>query len=483
MSIRKIVFIEPSIGEGVFVRRKMTPTLGPALLATILRSQGYDAYCYSQLVGKLDWPDILSADLVGININTHNAPNGYQLADSIKSRKDIPVLFGGIHASLNPEEAIQHCDYLIRGEADQAIVELVRSLDEGREPAVQGLVYRKDGKVLRIGTVASASDIDTVTDLNVIRGYKWKARLFPYMWSTLYASRGCPFDCRFCCIIKMYGRRQKKRSVESVIAELKSNLKFHRLPLLKTVPDVTWICDDNFAADRKWAKAVLEAIIREGIRTHLVLQARVEIGEDGELLSLMRQAGVFRLYVGIESLDEQALAEYNKHSSLVKIEKAVQAIQAHGISVHALLVFGDDACTAGVGERTAQFIIRRNLSGALMQSLYLIPGTDSYQELDRQQRIVTKDWRKYIGLVINYPKRIRPSQLQAEILHASRRVYSLRRLLARSLSFQVRFYDKLLFLGELVYQIAERRMMKRHIAFLRTQEQGKYSDRDEWLGP
>ncbi len=481
VGMRKVIFIEPSIGEGVFKKRKMVPTAGPALLATILRGRGYDAYCYSQLVRKLDFRDILTADLIGININTHNALNGYRIADYIRSQRPIPIVFGGFHASLNPDEAIGHCDYIIRGDADDAILELVDSLARNEEPHIAGLVHRRDSQVVTTGSRAVAAHIETVADLDLIRGYKWKARFFPYMWSTVYASRSCPYDCSFCCIIKLYGRGQKKRSVESVVTELKANLKFHRLPVVKSIPDVTWICDDNFAADRTWAKQVLREIIRQKIKTRFVIQARVEIAEDEELLALMKQAGVMRLYVGIESLNDEALAEYNKHSSLAKIQKAVSTIQAHGISVHGLFVFGDDSSRQGIGRQIADFIIRQNLSGALMQSLYLTPGTDKFVELDRQGRIITKDWSKYIGLVINFPKRIRPSRLQQEILFASKTVYSLRRLVARILSPRVRPYDKLLFAGEYLYQVAERRMMRAHIRYLTAQEAGKYDANDEFI--
>ena len=480
VKIKKIIFIEPSINDPAWINRKMVPSLGPVILATILQQHGYTAYCYSETQTKLNWKDILTADIIGININTHNSTRGYELADYIRSQKMIPVIFGGIHASLAYEEAINHCDYLIRGEAEEALLLLIKALESETIPEFEGIVFRENSQIIKIGGLARSDNINTVPDRNLLKGFKWQARIYPFIWATVYASRGCPYNCNFCCIIKMYGKKQRTRSVESVITEIKNSLQFHRIPFLGTIPDLIWICDDNFAEDRIWAISILKEIIRQKIKVKLVLQARINIASDREMLRLMHKAGVFRLYIGIETLDDTALKFYQKESSLDKIKKSIKIIQKHRISVHGLFVFGDDFCKTGLHKKVIDFTLEQNLSGVLLQSLYLIPGTELFQRMDKQNRLITKDWSKYRGLVINYPKKIRPSQLQEEIILISKSIYSFKQLIKRLFS-RFRFYDKLLYLGEFIYQFEERKQMRNHIHFLKEKEKSLYYLNDEFI--
>ena len=291
------------------------------------------------------------------------------------------------------------------------------------------------------------------------------------IWPQVHASRGCPHCCDYCALVAAFGRGVRTRSPENVVEDIRQAIAFfdqghHRLA------KVLWITDDNFFANRAWAIQVLNAIIASGIRYQFTIQARFEVGFDDEMLELLKKAGFIELAMGIEFLEDESFKAYHKENTYRQILKSVRNILRHGLRVRGLFIVGADNHTVGVGKRLARFVIENHISGVLIQSMYFIPGTPVYEtHKDRligapagQPSKCTPDWSRCTGKVVHYPEKLSPSQLQREIIDASRRIYSLPRL-ADALIHQ-RGIDRLLFLGEFFWQAWVRRQLKSELPWL-----------------
>ena len=185
--------------------------------------------------------------------------------------------------------------------------------------------------------------------------------------------------------------------------------------------------DDNFFADREWAVSVLNAIIDSGIRYRFNVQARYEVGFDDAMLELLKKAGFFELDMGIEFIDDESFRTYHKKSTKEDIVRSIRNIQKHGLSVRGLFILGSDDQEKGVGDQLADFVIENHIQGVLIQSMYFVPGTPVYET--HQDKLLHKNWALYNGNVVHLPKNMTPYELQLEHIRASRKIYSVRRLI------------------------------------------------------
>lgn len=460
----------PSI-QNLFVYDKYirTPSQGLLTLATLIKRTVDDTLMYSESISKIVWKDVLDADLVLISIFTFNANRGYELADYVRSHSGATVVIGGLHATLNPEEAAEHCHYVMMGEGDETVPALVKALQAGQPIDFPGVAYRKDGALISTGAAPAPTDIDTVPDRSLCYHFQ-KMAGHNTIWPQVHASRGCPHNCDYCALVAAFGRRVRTRSPEAVVEDIKAAIHFfddrhHRLAKM------LWITDDNFFADRDWAVQVLRRIIDEGIRYNFTIQARYEVGFDDEMLDLLKEAGFSELAVGIEFLEDEAFETYHKKSSYQEILRSVQNIQRHGLRVRGLFIVGADNHTKGVGKRLADFVIQNNICGVLIQSMYFIPGTPVYET--HKDSLIDENWSRCIGKVVHHPKNISATDLQKEIILASKTIYSLPRLF--SAIVHKRGVERILFVGEFFWQWFVRQDLKRDLAYLRAHEDG-YSE-------
>jgi len=449
--IRKIRFIEPGnlpyrvSVKNLFIYDKYirTPSTGLMTLATLVKKHIDDTRMYSESISTIHWKDVLSADIVCIGIFTFNADRGYEIARYIKEHSSALVVMGGLHATLNYQEAVNHCDYVLLSEADESIVEFIDALRKGKPIDIEGVAYKKGEETVFTGYRKPPVDIDTVPDRYLLHNYHRMAG-HNTLWLQVHASRGCPHNCDYCSVVRHFGRTVRKRSPESVVEDIRQSIAFHRRKLFPRMSQFLWITDDNFFADRKWAVSVLHAIIRSGIRYKFSVQARYEVGFDDEMLELLKQAGFFEIAMGIEFLDDRSFEKFNKVCTSEDVLESIRNIQKHGLSVRGLFIAGTEDHRAGIGNALADFVISNKLNGVLIQSMYFIPGTPAYDKY--KERLIYRDWSKFKGNVVHFPENISPYQLQKEIIHASLRIYSWKRLL-HTLIFAAPIF-KLLFIGE-----------------------------------
>ena len=468
----KLRFIEPGsrpykptvLNYFVYDRYIRTPSVGLNTLATIARAKVPDTLMYSEAISKLVESDILDADIIFLGIFTFNAKRGYELAKYYKEKSKAVVILGGLHASLNYKEAVQYCDYVLLGEGDESVLELIEAVQSKQVPSFPGVAYVKDGEVISTGERKPPETFETIPDKNLIYRYRRMAG-HNTLWGQVHASRGCPHNCDYCALVKHYGRRVRTRTPDNVIEDIRQTIAFqekghHRL--LK----VLWITDDNFFADRAWAVDVLTKLIQSGIKYHFTVQARWEVGLDNEMLVLLKHAGFVELAMGIEFIDDESFERYHKKSTKAEILRAIKNVQKHGLAVRGLFILGADNHTVGVGKRLADFVVENNIKGVLIQCMYFVPGTPVYEQ--NRDNLLHENWEKYNGNTVHYPKLMTPYELQMEHIKASKQIYSLRRLL-HALLHEDKLH-KLLFVGEYFWHMSIRADLKKELQYLKTVE-------------
>lgn len=429
----KVVIIEPApIDFHWFHTNIRTPHLGPPILAGILRRRGHDAVVSSEMVRPLDYSSFAGSQVIGLSLNTtltHQV--GYAIANRVRQMyPTVPLVAGGHHATMNVRDALRHVDYVIRGYAENSFPDLVEALGRGeRAPTTPGVSYLHpvSGELVN-NAEGATTDINALPDLNTIVGYRehvarnrWQPVAYGTQLPLSYHSRGCGFSCHFCSIPLADGKRMSYRSADAVIADLRYQLEFYRFPFGK--PRI-WLIDDNFGQQPSATKAFLRDLANAKLPCRFVVQARVEVARDPELLTLMRQAGFTNIYLGIESVNDASLSSMNKRSNTEKIDIAVRAIQRAGLDVVALIMIGNDGDRAGVGQRTARFLEALGIRHMTPQIAVPYPGTEYHRRIAAEGRIFSTDYRTCNVRPVHFPTTMRPSQVVREICALTARFLS-----------------------------------------------------------
>ncbi len=422
--IVKVRLIEPA-PPGTHVYSKVhLPRLGLPIIGATLVQQGHDVRIYVADLDPVDWEDINSADVVGLTTTTSTATQAYEYADALRAR-GVPTVAGGSHVTFMADEALQHVDYVARGEGgEQLMLELIEVLQGQRDPSsVAGLSYRTaDGQTHHNPLRAPTENLDDLPfpDLSLIQGSK-RMRQTPIM-----TSWGCPFDCNFCSVTAMFGKKYRWRTPENVIAEIKEKQ-----------PKRVFFYDDNLAANRKRLKKLLNMIIEEDLQFSWSAQVRTDVARDAELLDLMRRSGCWMVYLGLESINQETLDSYEKSQSVDDIVFAVKQLHEHGIKTHGMFVLGADSDTKGVVRQTVAFCVKHKVNTVMLNILTPLPGTPLFDELDAAGRIFDKRWHLYDALHVVYtPKNMTPYELQRETMKGYMRFYSLRQWLKYLFTFR-----------------------------------------------
>ncbi len=261
--IRKVSILEVKSEHLHIFSRFELPRIGATLLATILRDRGFEAEALF-LPRKTLLARGIQTDLAGISTITATAPASYAVADDLR-RRGIPVVIGGPHASFQPEEALEHGDYCLVGEAEQSLPMLVEALNGGRTlDEVPGLVWRRDGAIVHNPAVRPIDDLDSLPfpDYSLLdMGHRrMGAFLLGGSIVPIQTSRGCPYDCSFCSVTGMFGKRYRFRSTANVMAELEHY----------QAGQLMFFYDDNFAANSRHTRELLNAMIERNFGFHVV---------------------------------------------------------------------------------------------------------------------------------------------------------------------------------------------------------------------
>jgi radical SAM superfamily enzyme YgiQ (UPF0313 family) len=336
----------------------------------------------------------LAVDLVGITFHTPSAFHVYELATQFR-RRGIPVVLGGPHVTLMPDEAQTYADAIFVGEAELHWPQFLRDFETGQ--------YARR---------YSSSVPPTLENVPMARKELFHRR--DYTGGRLFATRGCVYGCDFCALAVMYQRQVRKRPVAQVAAEYAS---------FRGKVIIFW--DDNLANDREYAKALFRAI--EPYEKWWSSQASIHAGEDEEFLELAARSGCRQLFIGLESISQASMNQVHKGFNRVEnYARVIERIHAYGIAVQAGIVFGFDYDTETVFGETLDFLEAAGVQNATFNILTPYPGTRLYQRLEAEGRILTRDWRKYNGRedVVFQPRHMSPETLLEGYRYANRRFYS-----------------------------------------------------------
>jgi len=461
-ALRKLVFIEPKSTHLHIYSRVCIPRLGSVLLATIMRTKGYEVSVYIEDIHAIDMSDVLSADLVAISAITSTAPQSYRLADTVREAGIVTVL-GGTHTSFLPEEGLAHADFVVRGEGEFAFQELVDAIQAGEGFAkIQNLSYLDGGRAVHNPERPKIPNLDVnpMPDYHLITGWK------PGGVISVATSRGCPFSCTFCSVPGMYGHAFRTHSIGRVLEELAS----HKGNLY------TFFADDIFTANKKRCKELLRGMIARDLTPPWGAQVRTETVDDPELLQLMRDSNCFNVYVGFESINPRTLKLFQKKQDLAKIERSIERFHAHKIRLHGMFVVGSDEDDLETIDATAEFALKHDIDSIQFMILTPIPGSPDWDTLYArgEKYVINHNWSLYDGHhVVHQPRRMSPYELQMSAINAMGKFYSWRGI-AQKLWKGDLYYSTIRYWGKkMIRQWWKDAENRQHVEWLRTQLYGE----------
>jgi radical SAM superfamily enzyme YgiQ (UPF0313 family) len=399
----KIVGIEPkNFKTHVFSAFKL-PRLAMPLLGTIFKNKGYKVKIFLEEWAPINENVIKEADVIMISTITPTANRAYELADYYKKKYKKIIIIGGPHVSFLADEALLHADFVIRGEGEKALLKLIENIERGSNDfsSIPNLSYKKDGEFYHNPLDENFVDLNSlpIPDFTLVEGYNLsKLKIYP-----ISTSRGCPYNCIFCAVVPMFGRKYRFRSEDFVIEEIKN---------LKRVEHI-FFYDDNFAADKERAKILLEKMIKMNFKGTWSTQVRIDIYKDEELLKLMQKSNCSTLYIGFESINPETLKLYKKGITPAQIEEGIKILHKYNIKVHGMFVIGADTDTRESILATLDFSKKMKIDSVQFLILTPAPGSKIFQEFLKEGRIFTTNWDYYDGHhVVFYPKNMSPFELQ-----------------------------------------------------------------------
>jgi radical SAM superfamily enzyme YgiQ (UPF0313 family) len=328
-----------------------------------------------QCEGVVDYSKV-EADLIGLTAFTTQAPRAYQIAAEFRQR-GIPVVMGGIHASLVPDEAERYADALFIGECEARWPEVIADVENGR------LARRYDGGTTGGGLVEP--------DRRLFRKYQ-------YEYVSAQTSRGCPMDCSFCSVTVFNGRLFRMREIDEVVAEVAA------------IPqrDIIFVDDDLNGFSRKAKQRcadLFRALTAARLNKQWITQVTINFGDDDELPRLARASGCAGVFIGLESTDTKSLTLIRKDGTsqrrgLDYYRENVARIRRHGIGVVGSFILGIDSQNMDtIVSDILAFADETGLDGLNPTILTPLPGTRDYARMDAEGRILFKnypdDWERY----------------------------------------------------------------------------------------
>jgi radical SAM superfamily enzyme YgiQ (UPF0313 family) len=351
--------------------------------------------------GTCDIPLDIEADIIGLTVITGSSTRAYELAGEFR-RRDRTVVLGGPHVTLLPDEAQRHADAICVGYAEESWPQLLRDFSRGQMKPC----YRQE------------SDFE-LTNLPFARRELLDGR--DYLTQAVFeATRACAHKCEFCVAPAAWGRKQFQKPVAHVVEDIR------RVGSRKIL-----FIDLNLYSDPAYARELFTALIPLGVRWFGLSTSL--IGRDPSMMDLMAQSGCTGLLIGFESISQAGLGTIDKRFNDPRLyAELIRDLHKRGITIQGCFVFGNDADTEETFEATADFVIRTQIDLPRFAVLTPFPGTPLYNRLEREGRILTRDWEKYDGQhVVFRPLQMTPQALLAGHERAWKAVYGWRPILSR----------------------------------------------------
>ena len=364
----------------IYLNRALySPLAGLLAVAACIPRDQYEVVLTDENIETIDFD--IKADLVGISAMTSYVNRGYEIADAFRA-KGVPVVMGGVHPSFMPQEALKHCDAVVIGEVEQVIDKLLDDLKDG---AMRG-TYKSETLHAMAGMKMPRYDL--------LKKNRYVNRTF------VQTSRGCHQGCTFCAEPLMNGLKFRYRPVDEVIHEMENCGS-------RTVS----INDADFFGTPERPKEVMRALKGRGIQWQAGVTSK--LAQDDRMLELAAESGCTMLSIGFESISRSTLKSVHKHVNRPETFAAlVEKVHSYGIIVFGLFMFGFDGDDTSVFDETVKFNIDAQYDACAYSVLTPYPGTLTWYEMKKANRIVSFDWTLYDQGHVVY----RPEQMSGEEL-------------------------------------------------------------------
>lgn len=365
-----------------------------------LTPPGWDVVIHDARVTAVDYNQ--EVDLVGITGYTAEIASAYAIADEFRSR-GVPVVLGGVHVSALPEEGLKHADAVVIGEAEEIWKQLLVDFQSGNLKAIY-----------------HAERLCTMQEMKIPRRDLINRDMYTNYY-TIQATRGCPYNCDYCAVTGVFGRKFRTRPVGEVVEEIRTFDARHFL-----------FADDNICGQPDYAKELFEALIP--LKKKWGGQTSITFAKDAELLRLYAKCGGRYAFIGLESLSEDNLKGINKSwSKSQDYDEAIRKIHRAGVDIIGSFILGLDNDDRSVFPRTLEFVLRNRIAAAQYHILTPFPGTRLYDAMDADRRILERDWSKYhTSEVVFQPARMTAAELQDGYNWIFRQTYTIPNILKRA---------------------------------------------------
>jgi anaerobic magnesium-protoporphyrin IX monomethyl ester cyclase len=376
------------------------PPLGLALIAAILEKEGYPVKLLDANAVEFSPEDMIAittgADVIGITAMTPTIGAALNIARYLKqANRNLTIVMGGPHATLLPEETLnssQDINIIVRGEADETIIELLRALEDKRPlDGIAGISFRLADNVVHTMERTSIVDMDSLPfpAYHLLPWQKYRPHpphglAMPF--AALVTSRGCPYHCAYCSK-PVFGSRFRAQSPGRVVAEM---------DYLKDrfgVKEVAFY-DDSFTLDKKRVHAISEKIADTGLKLAWTCETRVNL-VDRELLRHMKQAGCYAVAYGIESASPEIIKTLQKDITLAQVEEAVRDSREVGLEVIGYFMLGSPGETPETIRHTIDFAKKLKVDFAQFSVTTPFPGTELY-DIYMRERKENPAWESFV---------------------------------------------------------------------------------------
>ncbi|MCP4135646.1 MAG: B12-binding domain-containing radical SAM protein [bacterium] len=399
----KITLIHLGAYERLYKQFRIAPPTFAALASTI--PPDWEVEFIDESIQEIDYS--IETDVVGISLITPNAYRGYEIAKRFREKGRF-VVFGGYHPTVMPDEALEHGDAVVIGEGELALADLLNDFKKGKTKKK----YKKPVEDLSQLPFQNKTIFDA------------KRYSFP---NSFQASRGCAYSCDYCIMRKVFpGYRMMEP--DRIIDELKNNQIGNFLQR-----KVVYFLDENIASNRDYAKDLFTKL--KDLKLIWSSSSTINFAEDEELVKLAYKAGCRSLFIGIESFNEKSLKSARKVSNDVKRYKEnIKRLHDNGIAVYGGLVFGFEEDDASVFDDAYEKTTDMGIDILQTAILTPLPGTDYYNKLEEEGRLLTKDWSLYDGFNVVYkPNKMTVEELQEGAFKLRDRFFSIPNILNRVL--------------------------------------------------
>ncbi len=415
----KIMLIQPAqldnFGNPIKYKFGIMPSGTLANIAA-LTPNNIDISVIDESIDTINYDE--DVDLIGISSLTCQAPRAYQIAKEFKKRNKT-VIMGGVHATILPQEVLNHVDSVVIGEAENIWPKVISDFQKNKK-----LKTTYKNKVLPDLQKLLIPRFELTNYNKCIKPLFSKTPAIP-----IFTTRGCPFNCSFCSVKKLLGNAFRTKPVENVLKEIEASKA-----------KSFFFTDDNIMGDEKHAEQLFKTITPLKIRW--MSQFSTHVLHKPKLVELAGKSGCYEVILGIESINSDNLKNINKQFNKPdEYKNLFKLLKDNDINPHVQILFGMDNDTEEVFKRTIEFLLENDVNFIHISIITPFPGTDLYKQLEKEKRIFTKDWSKYdITKVVFHPKNITIEQLENAVRDGHKQFYSYGNIMRRIWKFRKFYY-------------------------------------------